>query len=576
MNSKITMGSLFDGIGGFPLAALKNQINPVWASEIEPFPIAITREHFPSMKHLGNILNINGKKIPNVDIVTAGSPCQDLSIAGNRAGLSGERSSLFMEMIRVIKEMRENDRKQGKSDTEIRPRILLWENVPGVFSSNKGEDFRRILEEICRIKVKTTSIPMPSKGKWQKSGYILGRDFSLAWRVLNAQYFGVAQRRRRVFLVADFGGQSAPKILFEQCSMSGNTSQSESKGERTPRTIKRSVRDTSEHECNHGINPVCTSPSSRSNPKYRNAYHTFSASHVPEVSLSYCVAGNTINRKIKNGGNGKGFQENISYTLNTSDKHVIYCTATQQGGAETLKNVSPTITESAGTSGNNQPWIMDMSHADDVIRDCGDVSPTLMASMGMSGNRIPIILNGRSKTLSIRKNKSNTLMATDYKGVQCVFNPVYSIDRKGFNQGKSALFDSKIHDNKTSSLIARGPSAVYNPCEKIFIRKLTPLECERLQGFPDFWTTLKKKESMAEEEYNFWIEVYKNHKEFIKKPVVKSIKENFILNWYNKLDSDSARYKAIGNSVAVPCVYFIMERIKKTVYEEREQKCQRE
>lgn len=166
MNSKITMGSLFDGIGGFHLAALKNQINPVWASEIEPFPIAITREQFSSMKHLGNILNINGKKISNVDIVTAGSPCQDLSIAGNRAGLSGERSSLFMEMIRVIKEMRGNDRKQGKLDTEIRPRILLWENVPGVFSSNKGEDFRRILEEICRIKSKTISIPMPSKVKW--------------------------------------------------------------------------------------------------------------------------------------------------------------------------------------------------------------------------------------------------------------------------------------------------------------------------------------------------------------------------------------------------------------------------
>ena len=564
MNSKITMGSLFDGIGGFPLAALKNQINPVWASEIEPFPIAITREHFPSMKHLGNIFNINGKKIPNVDIVTAGSPCQDLSIAGNRAGLSGERSSLFMEMIRVIKEMRENDRKQGKSDTEIRPRILLWENVPGVFSSNKGEDFRRILEEICRIKVKTTSIPMPSKGKWQKSGYILGRDFSLAWRVLNAQYFGVAQRRRRVFLVADFGGQSAPKILFEQCSMSGNTSKSTKKRENSAIGCETSIGKTSK-DINRKYSKVaknntfsvlpfdtsfCTYLNSHSNPKYGDPCHTLSAhSHIPKIA--------------------------INHKYYPKDKNV-YCLATSQVNSEIMKNLSPTLTASAGTSGNNKPWIMDMSHADDVIRDCGDVSSTFMSSMGMSGNRIPIILNGRSKTLSIRKNKSNTLMATDYKGVQCVFNPVYSIDREGFNQGKNALFDFKIRDNKTSPLIARGPSAVYNPCEKNFIRKLTPLECERLQGFPDFWTIIKKKESMDEEEYNFWIEVYKNHKEFIKKPVVKSIKENFILNWYNKLDSDSARYKAIGNSVAVPCVYFIMERIKKTVYEEREQKCQRE
>ena len=253
MNNKITMGSLFDGIGSFPLAALKNQINPVWASEIEPFPIAITKEHFPTIKHLGNILNIDGKEIPNVDIVTAGSPCQDLSIAGNRAGLSGERSSLFMEMIRVVKEMKENDRKQGRSDMQIRPRILFWENVPGVFSSNKGEDFRRILEEICKIKDETISIPMPPKEKWQKSGCIVGEDFSLAWRVLNVQYFGVAQRRRRVFLVADFGGKSAPQVLFECCNMSGDTSSSKGEGERASGAIERSVRDTSEYERNQRI-----------------------------------------------------------------------------------------------------------------------------------------------------------------------------------------------------------------------------------------------------------------------------------------------------------------------------------
>lgn len=618
MNNKVTMGSLFDGIGGFPLAALKNQINPVWASEIEPFPIAITKEHFPTIEHLGNILNIDGKKIPNVDIVTAGSPCQDLSIAGNRAGLSGEKSSLFMEMIRIIKEMRENDRKQGRSDIQIKPRILFWENVPGVFSSNKGEDFRRILEEICRIKDETISIPMPPKGKWQKSGCIVGDDFSLAWRVLNAQYFGVAQRRRRVFLIADFGGKSAPQVLFECCNMSGDTSSSESEGERASGAIERSAGDASKYKCSQGIDSAsgfyyknsskfgvayqsetsptiktdgaidvhkkfknksnknnvpevlpfdtsfCTSPNNHSNPKYGDICHTLSAnSHVPKVSVSYCLAGNTISRKEKNGGNGKGFQENISYTLNTSDKHVVYCTATEQGGAETLKNISPTITESAGTSGNNQPWIMDMSHADDVIRDCGNLSPTLMASMGMRGNQVPIVLN-------IQKNISNTLIATDSKGSQCVVKPSYSIDREGFNQEENALFNFKIHDdNKTSSLIARGPSAVYNPCKKSFIRKLTPLECERLQGFPNFWTTLKRKESMTEQEYNFWSEVYKNYREFIKKPVVKSIKEDFVLKWYNKLDSDSARYKAIGNSVAIPCVDFIMKRIKKIIYEGR-------
>ena len=220
----ITMGSLFDGIGGFPLAAVRCGIVPLWASEIEAFPIAVTALRFPGMIHVGDITKLNGAELPPVDIICGGSPCQDLSIAGARAGLAGERSGLFMEQVRIVKEMRNESKRNSGSDMLIQPRFLVWENVPGAFSSGepKGEDFRIVLEEIIRIKHGGASVPRPDTGRWEPAGRILlGTDFSLAWRVLDAQYWGVAQRRRRIFLVADFGACAAPKILFKQDSLPG-------------------------------------------------------------------------------------------------------------------------------------------------------------------------------------------------------------------------------------------------------------------------------------------------------------------------------------------------------------------
>ena len=220
----LTMGSLFDGIGGFPLAAVRHGIVPLWASEIEAFPIEVTKYHFPDMIHVGDITKLNGAYLPPVDIICGGSPCQDLSVAGARAGLAGARSGLFMEQVRIVKEMRDADIRDGQPAVFVRPRWMCWENVPGAFSSGepKGEDFRIVLEEICRIKCDTVHVPRPDAGKWESAGRILlGTDFSLAWRVLDAQYWGVAQRRRRIFLVADFGGRTAPAILFKQDSLPG-------------------------------------------------------------------------------------------------------------------------------------------------------------------------------------------------------------------------------------------------------------------------------------------------------------------------------------------------------------------
>ncbi|MBD5102300.1 MAG: DNA cytosine methyltransferase [Subdoligranulum sp.] len=222
--SGLTLGSLFDGIGGFPLAAVHNGITPLWASEIEAFPIEVTKQQFPAMLHVGDITKLDGTTLPPVDVICGGSPCQDLSVAGARAGLAGARSGLFMEQVRITKEMRDADERRGRTGQSVRPRFLVWENVPGAFSSGepKGEDFRIVLEEICRIQCDTLSVPRPDAGKWESAGRIvLGDSFSLAWRVLDAQYWGVPQRRRRIYLVADFAGGCAAQILFEPESLPG-------------------------------------------------------------------------------------------------------------------------------------------------------------------------------------------------------------------------------------------------------------------------------------------------------------------------------------------------------------------
>lgn len=215
----LTMGSLFDGIGGFPLAAVRNGIIPVWASEIEAFPIEVTKLRFPDMLHVGDITKLNGAELPPVDIICGGSPCQDLSVAGARAGLAGARSGLFMEQVRLTKELRAADEQRGRTGLAVRPRWFVWENVPGAFSSGepKGEDFRIVLEEIFRIRYADAKIEPSSPYAWSPAGEIAcGGEFSLAWRCLDAQYWGVAQRRKRIFLVADLVSVYAPLLLFDE------------------------------------------------------------------------------------------------------------------------------------------------------------------------------------------------------------------------------------------------------------------------------------------------------------------------------------------------------------------------
>ena len=229
---KLALGSLFDGSGGFPLGGLLSGITPVWASEIEPFPIRVTTKRLPFMKHYGDVSKMDGADVEPVDIITFGSPCQDMSIAGRREGLDGSRSSLFYEAVRIVKEMR--CATDGKH-----PRYIVWENVPGAFSSNKGADFQSVLEEICSVKGYEIHTARPER--WPAAGEIVADDFSLAWRVFDAQYWGVPQRRKRIYLVADFAGGSAGKYYLSPKACLGILRRASARGKELPELLRKAL-----------------------------------------------------------------------------------------------------------------------------------------------------------------------------------------------------------------------------------------------------------------------------------------------------------------------------------------------
>ena len=278
----LTLGSLFDGIGGGLSSAIDYGIEPLWSSEVERFPLAVTKHHYPDVQQVGDIRNLDGGVLPPVDIICMGSPCQNLSMAGKREGLNGKQSGLFREATRIIHEMQRAT--NGKY-----PRFVVWENVPGAFSSNKGSDFRAVLQEIGQ-----TEIPMPQNGKWATAGMAELPQCEIAWRVLDAKYWGVPQRRRRIFLVADFAadGRCAAEILFEPESMSGNTSESESQREGAAEGTERSLGTTGEN--------VFTAQSSGVEPTIACYDMTHADEVMRPVKDGICP---TLNARMGTGGN---------------------------------------------------------------------------------------------------------------------------------------------------------------------------------------------------------------------------------------------------------------------------------
>ncbi len=500
------------------------------------------------MRHLGDITKINGAEIEAVDVITGGSPCQDLSIAGKRAGLAGARSGLFMEQVRIVKEMREHDRANGRTGDMVRPRFMVWENVPGAFSSNKGRDFAAVLEEIIRIaELEAPDIEVPEKGWNTWGGYHdeVGGRWSVAWRVHDAQHWGVPQRRRRISVVADFGGDTAGEILFERKSVSGDIAESGTARER----LAGDAQDGS----------------------------------------SYAVR---IRGGCDGGGKGALVREDKSGTLGTGNDQTIFCMATQQGGAEVRgDDRAPTLTASAGMSGNNQPVVcagfklgnseqarsigyaeeqsptlnaecggnkpavvvLDMSHACDVIRDCGEVSSSLQARMGTGGNQVPLTYQQTTGTLSpgahagsyngqdayndmlvVSSEISPTLRAKandPYREDMAAY--IASVDCRNFCEGGETNGTLQAKESGGQSLNLNNTVR-----QNMVVRRLTPLECERLQGFPDHWTDIGEwYDSQTGEGY--WVDsLGKRHK-----------------------TADSPRYKALGNSIALPFWDFLAKRI---------------
>ena len=555
--SNYTIGSLFDGSGTAPLAATMLGMKPLWASEIEPFPIAVTKARFPKMKHLGDISKINGAEIEPVNVIIGGSPCTDLSIAGKQLGLKdGKQSHLFYEMIRIIREMRE-------ATHGAYPRFVAWENVPGAFSSNQGRDFLAVVEEFCRIADDAVHITRPTK--WRNAGAVVGNGWSFAWRVIDAKHWGVPQRRRRIYAILDLGSERAGEILFERAGLPWDSEPRGEAGQGTPAdavgradrgggvvgafcagaapaagsigyservapTLKagqcafpmgavvyaidalssNSMKSKNPHSGFHEEDYIKCLDTSDGNPSKNQG------GNVIVQETVYALQGNGIDRSVGAGCNGAGWREGEMYTLNTIDRPAVVYSIDQQGGkgaANYDENVMcPILSNSHGTP-----------HA--VVFDArgngdGDVAATLT---GDHQNRV-----------------------TDYTNIAAFEDYQYGGYRESDTLGTL----------RTSC--GGGDSVVLK--NRYIVRRLTPRECALLQGFPPDWCAGLETPAPTEEDIVFWSEVWETHRKIMgmsSKP--KSKKQ--IIKWLRNPHSDSAEYKLWGNGVAQPCVCFVMAGI---------------
>lgn len=539
MGNKITMGSIFSGSGGFELAGQMSGIIPVWASEIEPFPILVTTTHFPDMKHFGDIKKMNGGLIPKVDIITGGSPCQDMSIAGKREGLDGSRSNLFREQIRIVKEMRESDKADGRTGKEVRPRFMVWENVPGAFSSNKGEDFRCVLEEICQVADAEVSIPRPPKGKWGGQGTIVGDGYSVSWRTLDAQYWGVPQRRKRIYLVADFGGGTVPEILFEQDSLRGDTKEGskERKDTATGAEDGSYKSDRTNDEClNNSIKAfhITQDPiSMKISPCLTQGNSNTGQATIGVVIPVMDKASRYKSQKTANGF-GVGDEDDPACTLTTADRH----------------SIAYSIDRAAFNQGVNAKY--NIGIAKDIAQTIVAKGPGAVAHETYAMQSF-----GEYK----HSGKASSIKQRDFKDATdlvVAFEPG-TVSRVGghyYEDGKAGTIRAKPGDNQQTII------------NDYIVRRLTPTECGRLQGFPDGWTDNLAIAEPTEDDILYWRMIFKEHAEALGEKK-KEKTDNQIRKWLQNPESDSAKYKMWGNGIALPCATFVMKRVAQKLQRRR-------
>ena len=590
--NQLTMGSLFDGIGGFPLAGIQAGVTPVWASEIEPFPVRVTQKRLPDMKHYGDVSKLNGGDLEPVDVITFGSPCQDLSIAGKRSGLDGARSGLFREAIRIITEMR------CKTNGRY-PRWAVWENVPGALSSADGRDFREVLESLIRIKNPEADVPMPESSRWLSAGEIMGDDYSLAWRVLDASKgWGVAQRRKRIFAVLDLDGQCAGKVLFESEGLSGY---SPPRCEARKGAARGAEESTGEAGASEGgaIAPTRTSvpqdkpsvPATRLQARgqaiclndqggsrmdaTREMTSTLRAeAHHPPCIMGasgFCTEHSADSRSI-------GFREEESPTLRAGVTPGVAIEFNPTDCRIRIKDdgVCQTLCSRMGTGGNNVPLVFGISadQSNAMLSDnphSGIYEAETSRTLDCNGGS-PCCNQGGMMVVTPIKDASYCIQGSmvgrrDENGPQGngvnrdVSFTLNTIDRHAVCAMNVGFFVST--EEMTPALLARDwkdPPVVGRPAGEYLVRRLTPDECCRLQGYPDGWCKNLETANPGEEEILLWTEIFHEWDAVNGKPDrVRS--RNAIVKWLSAPGSDAAEYKAYGNSVAVPCVFFVLAGI---------------
>ena len=624
--NQLTLGSLFDGSGGFPLGGILAGITPVWSSEIEPFPVLVTHKRLPTVKHYGDVSKLNGAELTPVDIITFGSPCQDLSIAGRRAGIQeGERSSLFFQAIRIIKEMRE-------ATNGAYPRYCIWENVPGAFSSNGGDDFKAVLEAVIGVKEEGVEVPAPENHRWPKADVYLGDGWSVAYRVLDAQYWGVPQRRARIYLVADFTGGSAPEVLFKSDGLSGYSS----KG------IRPWQRAAGGAEEGAGAAGGGTDPGSGDGRYCLNPQGNSGVGITREPTLALVAqdhgnhpavlqaAGFSTEHSAK--ARSIGYEEEVSPTLRAGvvPAALMYDNHPQDCRYDGPLEESPTVTARYGTGGNNVPLIAVPEPYTLKIR-CGgpgggkgvlwqrDKSETLannndqtlfqpdIKAYGVCSKSSHAMLSDNPHSCFYEAKTSRTLdqsggnSVTSNQGGICVVAPDLAfalqgsmIGRKekngpqgdGINEEVSFTLTNadrhavaaptycattgsfmEVTEEKSSTLMARDykdPKIVNDAEDKdtdepvYIVRRLTPVECARLQGFPDWWCAGLETPDPTDEDITFWTEVWNTWQNIQGK---KQKTEKQIRKWLADPYTDAAEYKLWGNGCCLNNCFFVLAGI---------------
>lgn len=585
--NNLTLGSLFDGSGGFPLGGLLAGITPVWSSEIEPFPVRVTTKRFPHMKHYGDISVLNGAELPPVDIITFGSPCQDMSVAGKRSGLDGSRSSLFYEAIRIINEMR------GATDGKY-PRYIVWENVPGAFSSNKGQDFRAVLEEVCKVKDAEVSIPFP--GKWENAGRIMGNGYSVAWRQFDAQFWGVPQRRKRIYLVADFAGGSAGKILFESEGLSGYSAE----GFRSWQTAAGTSAEGSGETGSYSVDG------------YNSSVDEVAA--TLGVNCGVSSGRNGVMVLNDQGGNRMDVTEDMTCTLRAESHHppLVFENHSQDSRYTGPQDTVQTILSTFGTGGNNQPFVLETPKTLKIRSGCEGggkgalIQDDLSATLGCNNDQTLFV----PKAYGICSKGSNSMMSDNphsgfyeadtsrcldanggdpscnqggiavvaiegngsrpshrgdgYKETDAMYT-LNATEQHGvaYSSSKASFFTS-AEKELANTLVAtdyKDPPIVNDEDDTDYIvRRLTPTECARLQGFPDWWCDDLATQKPTQADIEYWREVFETHRK-VMGTSSKPKSESQIIKWLKDPHSDSAEYKMWGNGVALPNVFFVLSGI---------------